>query len=286
MWGLKIFSIILISSLKINAVIFNCEFSTNSCTITNGTISSKSDATVTSITGTYPSGTTSNSITVIDGRGVEICYFPLGLTKYFPNIDVIFFEANSVQYECKYEAHEYYWCKVQSGKILKKSEVEVTNVFGTHVRNKANNDVQFFDARGILTRYFPRSLDKFFPNIIETYFEDGMREIHKEDLKQFPKLRSFFMSNSNVEYLEKDLFIYNPNLVLVFFNLNNIKYVDPHVFDNLKHLTYLGFDRNFCHSGLVENNRQKALDLIQEINENCSKKLRKHCDVSCGMDEE
>ncbi|KAG5670182.1 hypothetical protein PVAND_000462 [Polypedilum vanderplanki] len=94
MWILKIFSIILISSLTIDAVIFNCQFSNNYyCKVTSGTIISKSETTVTLITGTYPSGTTSNSITVFDGRGFIFRYFPRGLTRFFPNIDVIFFEG-------------------------------------------------------------------------------------------------------------------------------------------------------------------------------------------------
>ncbi|KAG5670181.1 hypothetical protein PVAND_000461 [Polypedilum vanderplanki] len=192
MWGLKIFSIILISSLKIDAVIFNCEFSTNSCTITNGTISSKSDATVTSITGTYPSGTTSNSITVIDGRGVEIRYFPLGLTKFFPNIDVIFFEG-------------------------------------------------------------------------------GLREIHKEDLQQFgSKLKRVYMSYNSIEMLEKNLFVYNPNIEYIYLDDNNIKYVDPDVLDSLNRLTNLGFSINYCYSGKVEYNRNGVLDLIDKLRYLCS----------------
>jgi hypothetical protein len=89
----NVFLVIYLFSPSINAVIFSCAFNSNSCLLTSGSINSQADATVTAVTGTYPAGVTSSSITVIDGRNLIFRYFPRSITKFFPNIDVIFFEG-------------------------------------------------------------------------------------------------------------------------------------------------------------------------------------------------
>ena len=126
------------------------------------------------------------------------------------------------------------------------------------------------DARGKTISRIPLNFNTFLPNINRIFFEKGLKEIHKEDLAQFPKLIWLYLSFNDIKVIEPDLLIHNPHLKLVFIGENKIHTVAPNVFDGLTELSYLGFDRNNCHDGHVENDRQGADELIRDIYKNCA----------------
>lgn len=184
-------------------------------------------------------------------------------------IFVFFLSVKAVEFDCNFV--DSYRCKVVKGKINKKDQAFVTKVTGKHKTDKNDINVTGFDARNAYLKYFPRNLSNHFPFIHEVFVEGSLLEITKEDLKQFPKLVWFYASYNAIETLEENLFLHNPNLKLVFFNGNRIKYVEPAIFDHLSELTYVGFADNDCHSGHVEDDRKKSLELIQEIKDKCNK---------------
>jgi hypothetical protein len=179
--------------------------------------------------------------------------------------------SSAVEFKCIYKGD--YTCEVVTGRIIDKLGRYVTQTTGDHLIGKANKDVGMFDARKVTIKYFPRNLHTHFPNLHQIFIERKLREITKEDLEPFPKLIYLYLSFNEIEIIEKDLFIYNPELKLVFLNENRIKYVDPNVFDNLSNLVYLGFDDNDCYSEIVENSRSGVRSLIENVKENCSKYL-------------
>jgi Leucine-rich repeat (LRR) protein len=156
-----------------------------------------------------------------------------------------------------------------NGTIASTDDAYITNVIGTHLAGKVNADVTTVDTRPIITRYFPRLLDLYFPKIDTIYFEGGMYELHKEDLATVPNLQKLYMSFNHLEHLEKDLFINNPKIYFIFFETNNIKHVDPNVFDSLTSLTTLSLYRNNCISQRQASNRNAVLALITSIRNAC-----------------
>lgn len=177
-------------------------------------------------------------------------------------------EIRAVEFNCMFTRS--YKCDVISGTIRTRNEALVTRVYGFHENSRSNQDVLVFDARMVSLSYFPRNLNLYLPKVTTIFVEKGLQDITKEDLRQYPKLLEIYLSDNEIEWIEKDLFIYNPQLQLVFFDRCKIKYVDPNVFDHLNMLVFLGFDNNICDSGHQENNRNGVLNLIQSIKRNCS----------------
>jgi len=99
--------------------------------------------------------------------------------------------------------------------------------------------------------------------------EKGLTEIHKEELAQYPNLKRLYLSGNELQVIEPNLFKNNRKLELIFLNSNKIKSVAYNVFDGLK-LTYLGFDKNVCYSGIVENDLEGSKELAKDIYKNCS----------------
>ena len=175
--------------------------------------------------------------------------------------------VDAVEFDCKFK--DSYRCEVISGTIYTRNDAYVTGIRGSHQGSKTNRDVLGFDARNVNLKYFPRNLNLYLPSVTEIFVEQGLREITKEDLQQYPKLSWLYLSNNEIKIIKKDTFMYNPDLKLVFLGGNKIKHVDPNVFDHLDNLIFLGFE-NICHSGLAENDRTGVVNLINNIKQKCS----------------
>jgi hypothetical protein len=175
--------------------------------------------------------------------------------------------ATAVEFFCQYSGS--YSCTAFNATINTLDDALIGDISGFHLDGKTNTDVTNFDARALIIRYFPKYLGIFFPNLDKIFIEGGMYELHKEDIQNLPKLKTIFMSNNNIEYLEKDLFINHPYIELLYFESNNIKYVDPNVFDNLSKLVVLSLYRNTCSSLRASKNRSAVLSAIPSIISSC-----------------
>lgn len=119
--------------------------------------------------------------------------------------------------------------------------------------------------------YFPHGLDKIFPDLYEVdFWHSGLKEIRQVDLKPFGKLKSILVHNNMIEYIEKDLFKFNPDLVYVNLDYNKISYIDPNVFDNLNSLKWLFLINLSCIDKRSWNDRQDTLNVITEMKGKCS----------------
>lgn len=118
--------------------------------------------------------------------------------------------------------------------------------------------------------FFPQGLAEIFPNLKAIRLTGvQLKEIHQSDLKPFEQLKTLSLWDNDLEYLEKDLFLYNLNLVGISLEYNKISYIDPNVFDNLKSLIDLHLKNNICISEKAVNSTG-VTKIIQKIGYQCS----------------
>lgn len=110
--------------------------------------------------------------------------------------------------------------------------------------------------------YFPRDLKLFFNNInMIMVTSSGLKEIHQTDLSPFEKLRNLDLSNNALKVIEENLFEFNIRLESILLNNNKINFVHPNVFDDLRGLSYIGFQNNECY----DSNSSGATNIKSEI---------------------
>lgn len=160
----------------------------------------------------------------------------------------------------------------------------MTKVVGNHKESKILSDVLGLEIRFSRTFYFPHEVTKYFENLNSIWIHDsGLREITKNDLKEYKNLRVLKLESGNLKVLEKNLFNFTPNLEVVDLMNNLIFFIDTKVFGSLNHLTNLDLRMNGCkedfnyagskeavkeitnkiENGICEN--QKALEIFEEF---------------------
>lgn len=182
----------------------------------------------------------------------------------------------SAKLDCKYDYYEWkgvgniYYCWIQNSLGISSPEsAQIDSETGSHESGKNNNAVKgiWSDKGGI--SYFPRGLQRLYPNIVYIYIKKGyIKEIHQSDLKQYPNLAVLDIAENDIEVLEDGLFTYNPDLVHVSFTGNKICYVEPNIFDHLTKLRWLYFDKNECINQIADNSLTAVEGLIKTINNN------------------
>jgi len=93
----------------------------------------------------------------------------------------------------------------------------VTGVTGSHANGySSNSQVRAININGVVLNYLPSGFDNYFTNILglEIVYTP-LKEITKNDLKQFPKIQYFTIYDTQIEYLEKDLFMHNPEITTI-----------------------------------------------------------------------
>lgn len=177
----------------------------------------------------------------------------------------------SLEITCNFGLQWYgYACEITHINSLSSDDYTVTKVIGHHQRGYTSNEVTGIDGRSKTIQRFLIDLTRFFPNLDTIFFEKGMTEIHKEELAYYPKLKKLYLSFNELEVIESDLFINNPNLELVYLGVNKIHTVYPKVFDGLTKMTSLRFQNNTCYDGQVDHNRNEAVKFAQNIYKHCA----------------
>lgn len=139
-----------------------------------------------------------------------------------------------------------YYCSALSLKTTSHSEV-LTGSSGDHLGNYDNNDVRALNIVGQICNFLPLNINATFSNLeaIQVH-NSGLQQITKNDLSGFPKLRGLWLSENSLTVLEKDLFIYNTNLVFVHVDDNKIMHIDADLLSSMPKIIdfYLAF--NYC----------------------------------------
>ena len=169
-------------------------------------------------------------------------------------IIAIIYSSTSLTVDCDYNDNNFwmigikYRCFVRNNLNINNPEnALITRTTGSHISGKSNNEEMFFHADNKKMQYFPRGLEKFFPNLIGIYIVNGkLKEIHQSDLKAFDKLKSLDLIDNEIDILEDGLFDYNPKLKAISFHYNRIIHIGSNVFDNLNNLLSLSLNYNTC----------------------------------------
>ncbi|KAG5668391.1 hypothetical protein PVAND_016331 [Polypedilum vanderplanki] len=165
-----------------------------------------------------------------------------------------------------------YHCILDSEPSITLPYTFITATNGNHQSSMNNENVQAFYSGSLnhIINYIPHGLDKIFPNLIAIMIFFGrIKEIHQKDLEQFPKLKQLSLWQNDIEYLEEDLFKFNPELIVVNFGKNKISKIFPTIFDHLHQLESLSLNGNKC-VNKFEEKRSDVIKLIKEIKEICS----------------
>lgn len=118
-------------------------------------------------------------------------------------------------------------------------------------------------------KFFPRELEIFFYRLaLITIVNSQLSEIHQNDLTPFTNLKVLRLPSNDLEFIEKDLFVYNPKLEVIILDKNKIQNIHPNVFDHLDVLRYLSFDGNACISD-TEEDRNGVKNLIENVRDKC-----------------
>lgn len=130
--------------------------------------------------------------------------------------------------------------------ILRHVEVEsrLTTVSGI-----LNRDVETVQFESSSIKYFPEGLKEMFPNLKTVVMQEvGLSQIRKYDLKDLgEELIHLDLYKNKFEWLERDLFKFNPNLKYMRMQYTNLKYIDSGFFDEVAKLTSLEtFDLSEC----------------------------------------
>lgn len=169
--NLSIFLIALFAH-KVQSVAFNCAFNQNSptsyfCFARNLTIISRDDRTVMEISGVHEIGKSNVDVNAISISEKVVNFFPLQLSNFFPNLEIIYFLKNTLSEILSSDLEQF------GGKLVR-------FVF-------SGNDIEVLQA----------NLFKFNPNI-EVIFLDHNNIKHIEDgaFAGMPKLERLYLNNN------------------------------------------------------------------------------------------
>lgn len=141
---------------------------------------------------------------------------------------------------------------------------------GSHIPGRSNSDVTGFVTGSKELKVIPSGIGNYFPNIQSlTLQSTSISSINKNDLKEFPNLKALEIFDSNLEVIPADCFQNNPHLEWIDLHLNKIASIDGKVFDGLVNLKSLFLDRNVCIDRFAPKNRDKVLELIEEVKAKC-----------------
>lgn len=137
---------------------------------------------------------------------------------------------------------------------------------------KIYDDVWWFLSMSKSFNYFPKKIQKFFPNVEFLWLaSQDIATLTQADLRPFGSLlKTLYFNGNKIEVIDADLFDENPNLEVIYLNANLINSVASEAFDKLEKLSTLYFNGNPCHpAGNAKNDRTAVLSLVKEIEGNC-----------------
>lgn len=136
---------------------------------------------------------------------------------------------------------EIYTCEVDSiSSEITEPNTLVSAVNGQHAVGKSNNEVRGFRIKNAVINYFPKGLQKLFPNLVAiSIMSSNLKEVRQSDLSPFPQLKYLNFYNNNLKNIREDLFEFNKKLELIGLHYNEIKFVDVRVIQGLKNLRFL-----------------------------------------------
>ncbi|KAL7015700.1 hypothetical protein ACKWTF_016610 [Chironomus riparius] len=191
------------------------------------------------------------------------------------SITIVFKCVTSVDIECDFKSVDFdilinqYTCDVQNNLMISSKNVVIQMFRGSHKFGKISDDVTGLSINDKKVQFIPENLGNKFKNLLALKFRQGrLKEISQHDLKSFIKLRYLNLDANDIETLDEDLFEFNPQLEIIWFESNRIKNIGMSVFEHLKNLDDLDLNGNVCISKRMSNSRGMA-EFLSEVKNNC-----------------
>lgn len=145
----------------------------------------------------------------------------------------------------------------------------VTNITGTHLRGKSNEDVAWFRILGCDMDFIPEGITNVFPNLVVlTIHYTAIKTLNGDELKDYSRLELLDITHSKIERIPGNFLQYTPDLIQVSFLNNEIMEVGENLLDNLPNLTSVFFQRNIC---INRDADRENIHVIKDIfRNNCS----------------
>lgn len=198
------------------------------------------------------------------------------LSKTFLII-LIFSSSNAILLNCTFGIAEWmglgevYYCYPKISFDL--SNETVSEVVGTHLGNRTNNDVLAVSfSRGNLT-FVPQGLTNFFHNMIALYIgKSDIRILYGHELNGYPNLRWLSVEyDDQLEAIGGNLFSNLPNIRFISIHENkNLDTIGWNILDKVNPISHLYFLYNSCVNMESRNNTVEFIALKNAIRANCS----------------
>lgn len=123
-----------------------------------------------------------------------------------------------------HEPKDFFTCFITSATITKR-KTEIEDIVGTHLPNK-NKDVLGLVLSNTAAEYFPRGLNKKFPNLKALMLKNsGLKEISMQDLIGLENLETLLFLSEKLESLPDNLLTHMRKLSRITFYRNELEFV-------------------------------------------------------------
>lgn len=186
----------------------------------------------------------------------------------------IFPSLNSVVLNCEYSFERWLITIEKYSCVTTLSEVStnqrLTGVNGNHLENKNHSNVEsieIIDCTG--STFIPRNMLNFFPNLIGIRLVNcGTLILSGNELNEYNNLSLFAIESTKVERIPGNFFSTTPQISVIGFADNSIKYVGSKLLTNLTNLSWVSFHNNECISQTATT-RDEISVLIESLITSC-----------------
>ena len=188
-------------------------------------------------------------------------------------------QIESIHVYCSLESTTWYGnrtfneCGISNRLVVVKRNHKVKSVkITTKKVKKKLSDIDSLRIEYVVMYFLMEGFDNHLPNL--TALKIGschLKELSKEDLKVFPKLKFLWIWENDLKVLEADLFMYNPDLIYVNFYWNYLKEIDSNIFNNFKSFEFIFLKKNDC-VNFGAKNQKELKKLVEIIQQNCKPK--------------
>jgi len=187
---------------------------------------------------------------------------------------------NSIDIKCDFQEVYFnkvplqYTCIVENNLNITHKCTVIKSIQGSHEESQSIDNVTGISINDRKVHFIPTNLGEKFKKLIAIQIKHGrIKEIHKNDLKQFTKLQFLNLDSNDIEALEEGLFEFNPELILIWMENNNIISIGQTTFKNLNKLEDLDLSRNDCFSMRFESFMAENITLINEACYNATARI-------------
>lgn len=162
-----------------------------------------------------------------------------------------------------------YSCQVKNLNLTQPNQ-SITKVSGNHLPRLTDTHVRAFDICRQTSHFMLQRIKNFFSSIELLQVQNSkLKVITQADLKPFSKLRVLHLGANHLEALERNLFLYNPDLVRIDFKHQKLKLISYNILDNLIRLALADFQSSGCVDFYAQAGREGIGSLKKEIRINC-----------------